>query len=155
MDPEPGDPEPGNPEPDATAPAEPEPAEPEPDGPGPDIEGDVSIPEVDAEAGNRGDDAAGGVVDEQEPPEGSDPLKFSKWMKRSATGAVMTGISIGLREALQTTKKEPAFMIEASGQPDDPDNPIQLHFDPDNPADTVAVIRQPTNKGDQTPPSGD
>jgi hypothetical protein len=94
--------------------------------------------------------------DEVEPPEGSDPLRFNKWMKRSATGAVLTGISLGLREALETTKKEPAFMIEASGRPEDPDNPIQLHFDPDNPADTVAVIRQPPTRPDQDqpPPAG-
>ena len=146
MDPEPGDPEPGDPES-----GDPKPGAEERDTTEPGTEAGASIPE----AGDGGDDAAGGVVDEQEPPEGSDPLKFSKWMKRSATGAVMTGISIGLREALQTTKKEPAFMIEASGQPDDPDNPIQLHFDPDNPADTVAVIRQPVDKGDNTPPPGD
>jgi hypothetical protein len=68
-------------------------------------------------------------------------------MKRSATGAIMTGISLGLREALQPAVKEPAFMIEASGQPEDPDNPIELHFDPDNPADTVAIIRQPSSDG--------
>ncbi len=76
-------------------------------------------------------------------------------MKRSATGAVLTGISLGLREALEPTKKEPAFMIEASGQPDDPDNPIQLHFDPDNPADTVAVIRQPKDKVEPATPPAD
>ncbi len=74
--------------------------------------------------------------------EGRDPLRFNRWMKRSATGAVMTGISLGLREALEPTKNEPALMIEASGQPDDPDHPIELHFDPDSPADTVAVIRR-------------
>ncbi len=82
-----------------------------------------------------------------DPTEGKDPLRFNRWMKRSATGAIMTGISIGLREALQPAAKEPAFMIEASGQPEDPDNPIDLHFDPDNPADTVAIIRQPSPDG--------
>ena len=55
----------------------------------------------------------------------------------------MTGISLGLREALKNKKNEPAFMIEAPGQPEDPDNPISLHFDPDSPADSVAVIRRP------------
>ena len=97
-------------------------------------------------------DEGAGVPDEVEPPAGSDPLRFNKWMKRSATGAVLTGISLGLREALEPTKKEPAFMIEASGRPEDPDNPIRLHFDPDNPADTVAVIRQPSTEPDQDQP---
>ena len=82
---------------------------------------------------------------EHEPPEGSDPLRFNSWMKRSATGAVLTGISLGLREALELKKNEPAIMIEASGEPEDPDNPIQLHFDPDDPRGTVAVIRMPSD----------
>jgi hypothetical protein len=79
------------------------------------------------------------------PAEGSDPLRFNKWMKRSATGAVLTGITMGLRQALEPTKKEPAFMVEASGQPEDPDNPIRLQFDPDSPEDTVAYIRRPAH----------
>jgi hypothetical protein len=72
-----------------------------------------------------------------------DPLRFNRWMKRSATGAVMTGIAVGLQQALELPKQEPAFVITASGQPDDPDKPIDLRFDPDSPADTVAVIRRP------------
>jgi hypothetical protein len=80
-----------------------------------------------------------------EPPECSDPLRFNTWMKRSATGAVLTGISLGLREALELRKNEPAIMIEASGEPEDPDNPIRLHFDPDDPRATVAVIRMPSD----------
>ncbi len=125
------------------------------DGAGPDDSGAVPDEGVVPDEGIVPD---GSVArpDEVEPPEGSDPLRFNKWMKRSATGAVLTGISLGLREALETTKKEPAFMIEASGRPEDPDNPIQLHFDPDNPADTVAVIRQPPTRPDQDqpPPAG-
>jgi hypothetical protein len=93
------------------------------------------------------------VVDnEHEIDDDKDPLRFNRWMKRSATGAVMTGISLGLREALENKKNQPALMIEASGQPDDPDHPIRLHFDPDSPADSVAVIRRPAEP-DDTPPS--
>jgi len=76
-------------------------------------------------------------------------------MKRSATGAVLTGISLGLREALEPKRNLPAFMIEASGEPEDPDNPIQLHFDPDSPEDTVAVIRRPADKVDPEHPPGE
>ncbi len=87
----------------------------------------------------------GDVVDPYEGSDpGKDPLRFSNWMKRSATGAVMTGIAVGLKEALQPQKKEVPFVIEARGEPDDPDKPIDLHFDPDSPADTVAIIRRPS-----------
>jgi hypothetical protein len=71
-----------------------------------------------------------------------EPLPFQKWVKRSATGAVLSGIAFGLQEALQPKRELPAFVMEAPGEPDDPDAPITLHFDPDDPK-TVAVIRDP------------
>lgn len=89
-------------------------------------------------------------------PEGEkDPLRFSNWMKRSTTGAVMTGIAMGLQQALEPQNREVPFVIEAKGEPDDPDRPIDLRFDPDSPADTVAVIRRPATAeppGSPAPP---
>jgi len=72
-----------------------------------------------------------------------DPLRFSNWMKRSATGAVLSGIALGLQHALEEKRELPAFVMEAPGEPEDPDAPIILHFDPDDPTNTVAVIRRP------------
>jgi hypothetical protein len=91
-----------------------------------------------------------------EHPDGRDPLRFNHWMKRSATGAVLTGIAIGLQQALETPKKQPAFVIVASDEPDGSDGPIDLRFDPDSPAGTVAIIRRSSDGGDPeapTPPS--
>jgi hypothetical protein len=95
-----------------------------------------------------GDDPNGDVA----PDAGKDPLRFNNWMKRSAAGAVMTGIAVGLQEALEPRRKEVPFVIEADGQPDDPDAPILLKFDPDSPADTVAIIRRPVTSDRQTTP---
>ncbi len=95
------------------------------------------------EVGADGNDANAEPGHDPEDGEVRDPLRFNNWMKRSATGAVMTGIAVGLQQALQLPRQEPAFVIEASGEPHDPNHPIDLHFDPDNPADTVAVIRRP------------
>jgi len=102
--------------------------------------------------GGQRDDAGDGRGDQPPDPDGGpagdgldqgrDPLRFNNWMKRSATGAVMTGIAVGLQKALELEKQQPAFVIEASDEPD-PDGPIQLKFDPDNPAATVAIIRRP------------
>jgi hypothetical protein len=72
-----------------------------------------------------------------------DPLRFHSWMKRSATGAVLSGIALGLQQALEPKRELPAFVMEAPGEPEDPDAPITLHFDPDDPTKTVAVIRTP------------
>jgi hypothetical protein len=101
-----------------------------------------------AESGAADGTEATGLPDDTTdgPDDGSevrDPLRFNNWMKRSATGAVMTGIAVGLQQALQLPRQEPAFVIEASGEPHDPNRAIDLHFDPDNPADTVAIIRRP------------
>ncbi len=100
-------------------------------------------------------DGAGGPDDGDGTVTGKDPLRFSNWMKRSATGAVMTGIAVGLKEALQSKTKEVPFVIEARGEPDDPDKPIDLRFDPDNPKDTVAIIRKPAGGAnpDAPPPT--
>jgi len=81
-----------------------------------------------------------------------DPLRFNRWMKRSASGAVLSGIALGLQQALEHKRETPAFVLEAPGEPEDPDAPITLHFDPDDPTKTVAVIRSP--RGDPEHPPG-
>ena len=78
---------------------------------------------------------------------GHDPLRFNRWMRSSATGGVLTGIALGLQHALEGRREQPAFVIEAPGEPEDPDAPITLHFDPDDPTKTVAIIRTPTVDG--------
>ena len=56
---------------------------------------------------------------------------------------MLSGIAFGLQEVLQPKRELPAFVMEAPGEPEDPDAPITLHFDPDDPTKTVAVIRDP------------
>lgn len=87
------------------------------------------------------------------PDEGTDPLRFSHWMKRTATGAVLTGIARGLHQALEPPRKESSMVTQARGEPEDPDGPIELRFDPDSPAGTVAVIRRPADGGDPEAPT--
>jgi len=82
-----------------------------------------------------------------------EPLPFQKWVKRSATGAVLSGIAFGLQEVLQPKRELPAFVMEAPGEPEDPDAPITLHFDPDDPTKTVAVIRDPARRRGRAPDS--
>ncbi len=89
--------------------------------------------------------APGDGTDEQDEddPGPHDPLRFNHWMKRSTAGAVLSGIALGLQQALEPKRELPAFVMEAPGEPEDPDAPITLHFDPDDPTKTVAVIRTP------------
>jgi hypothetical protein len=131
--------------------------------PGPDPLEDGAVHAVGPQAGgDPGGEVGGphdsaGTRDEEsavdwEPARGNDPLRFNNWMKRSASGAVMTGIALGLQHALETRMDKPAFVMEAPGEPDDPDAPIDLRFDPDNPANTVAIIRQPVSERPPDPP---
>ena len=105
---------------------------------GPDVYGQATVP-VD-------DDGA----------EAHDPLRFNNWMKRSTAGAVLSGIALGLQHALEPKRELPAFVMEAPGDPEDPDAPITLHFDPDDPTKTVAVIRpqRPAGNGDPSDGNG-
>lgn len=83
-----------------------------------------------------------------------DPLRFSQWVKRSATGAVLSGIALGLQQALDHPDNRPAIIHEASSEPDDPDAPLRLIFDPDSPERTVAIIRAPREGDDAGTPPG-
>jgi hypothetical protein len=95
------------------------------------------VDEVD-EADGDGD----GVDDAELPAEsGPDPLRFNRWMKRSTTGAVLTGVTLGLQQALEKRDQRPAFVIEAPGEPEDDEPLVRLQFDPDSPSKTVVVVR--------------
>jgi hypothetical protein len=112
-----------------------------------------SDPEADPPAVDDGDVGAEDPGREQGDGSlsGKDPLRFNNWMKRSATGAVITGIALGLHQALEPEKPAVPFVIEA-GEPDDPDGPIDLRFDPDSPSGTVAIIRRSvTDQGPDVP----
>ena len=113
-------------------------------GPGAGDEGEGEGPVVDP-----GGEPAGDGLDH-----GRDPLRFNNWMKRSATGALLSGIALGLQQALEPKRNLPAFVMEAPGEPEDPDAPITLHFDPDDPTKTVAVIRARPPTGDGQPSDG-
>ena len=92
-----------------------------------------------------GDDGADEAVAREaetvgEEAAGTSPTRFEK-VRRSSAGVIMTGIALGLQDALELPKQEPAFVIKAAGEPDGDQGPIDLQFDPDDPSNTVAVIR--------------
>jgi len=111
------------------------------------------------EATGDGDDLVGweddrsdrpGEIDQGDHDDGEagvgSPDRFTR-IRRSTAGMMMTGIAIGLQEALELPKKEPAFVIKASSDPEGPQGPIDLHFDPDDPTKTVAIIRSQSIDG--------
>ncbi|HLH28907.1 MAG TPA: hypothetical protein VKW77_08310 [Acidimicrobiales bacterium] len=100
--------------------------------------------------------AEGGPVPAQageaaEEETGPDPLRFHRWMTQSATGAVLTGVALGLKQALVRHEDRPAYVVDSPGEPADDAARLQLRFDPDDPTRTIAVVR--ADAASPTPPA--
>ena len=67
-------------------------------------------------------------------------FRFDRWRKTTASGVILTGIALGLRDALEHETERPAIVQPAPGGKPGLD-PFELHLDPDHPEYTVAVIR--------------
>jgi hypothetical protein len=114
---------------------------------GPDATGDATTDD------GATDDAAADAVEDDHAADdasaGADPLRFDRWRKRSATGAVLTGVALGLQQALDRPRQEPAIVVEAPGEPEDDGSPFVVHLDPDHPEGTVAIVRTPPPEPDR------
>lgn len=82
------------------------------------------------------------------------PSWLESWRRRSATGAVLTGIAFGVREALEPERDNPPIVAPAPGAPPGP-QPLELHLDEDRPEDAWAVVRPWLAKKPPAPPEGD
>ena len=61
--------------------------------------------------------------------------------RKTATGSVLAAGMLGLAEAIEgREKEEPAIVVDAGGEPVDPDLIVRL--DPDNPADSIIMVRK-------------
>jgi hypothetical protein len=68
------------------------------------------------------------------------PRRVETWRRRSATGALLTGFALGLREVLEPERDEPAIMLETSGTPPK-DLPVEADLDDAPPRRSVVRIR--------------
>src|SRR5207237_8058705 len=62
------------------------------------------------------------------------------WRRRSALGAVLSGIALGRKEALEREKEEPAVIVQVSGDPIG-ERPVEAQLDDRTPKDSVVTIR--------------
>jgi hypothetical protein len=69
--------------------------------------------------GTVGPDDAHVLPDEVEYTGGGSalPPAVERWRRRSATGAMLTGFAMGLREVIEPEHREPAIVLETSGAP--------------------------------------
>ena len=67
--------------------------------------------------------------------------------RKTATGSVLAAGMLGLGQIFENVEKEePAVVVDADGDPFDPDLIVRL--DPDNPADSIVMIRRPPETSD-------
>jgi hypothetical protein len=95
-------------------------------------------------------DQEGGVFDEL-PPEIEYPLRpgekveglpsrMEGWRRRSAAGAIFTGLALGMREVLEPDRNEPGIVMETSGVPPK-DLPVEADIEQVPPRQSVVKIR--------------
>jgi hypothetical protein len=100
-----------------------------------------------------------GVIEPSEQPEASPEAsdaelpvgRLDGWRRRSAIGALATGIALGLKEIFQPTNIEPVITAEAPGEPPDDETRLRVILDPDDPTKSVAYL--PRAKGAADPRS--
>ena len=62
--------------------------------------------------------------------------------RKSATGSVLAAGMLGLGQIFENREKEePAVVVDAGGDAFDPE--LLIRLDPDNPADSIVMIRRP------------
>ncbi|MDQ1426651.1 MAG: hypothetical protein QOK39_127 [Acidimicrobiaceae bacterium] len=81
------------------------------------------------------------------------PPRMESWRRRSVAGAVLTGIGLGLREALEPRREEPSIVVVTSGDPPT-DLPVEADLTGFVPSAHVVKIRPwLMEKGDGAPAS--
>lgn len=63
------------------------------------------------------------------------------WQQRTAAGAVLTAMTLGVRDAVDHRDDDVAIVQEIDLPPFDPDAPVELHVERGGPGDSWVVIR--------------
>ena len=91
----------------------------------------------------------------EEDPQDATPLqRFDGWRRRSAVGAIATGVALGLKGIFQPTNIEPVITAEAPGDPPDANERLRVTLDPDDPTKSVAIIPRAQGREASTDQSG-
>lgn len=69
----------------------------------------------------------------------------SQWRRRSALGAVLTGMALGFQEVFDP-EEERSIVIEVDADGEPLDLPIQIFLDPDSPAGSLCIVHVSDNR---------
>lgn len=67
--------------------------------------------------------------------------RVSQWRRRSALGAVLTGLALGLKEVFEP-EDERSIVIEVGDDGLPTDLPVHLFLDPDSPAGSLCIVHR-------------
>lgn len=91
-----------------------------------------------------GDDELAAI--EAGPRRSDEPVtKVSQWRRRSALGAVLTGMALGLQEVFDP-EEERSIVIEVDADGEPLDLPVQMFLDPDSPAGSLCIVHASDNR---------
>lgn len=69
------------------------------------------------------------------------PDKLERWRVRSATGSVLTAVAFGLQQVFEPERKEPAIVMETSGDPPR-DLPVEAQLEQLGPRQSSVKVRR-------------
>ncbi len=72
---------------------------------------------------------------------------LKRWSLRSAAGAMLSGLGYTLRDILKAKQDKPVIAEVDPAGPGGPDDPLELHLDPDYPAMSWAIVRRHARSG--------
>lgn len=81
------------------------------------------------------------MLEKETPRETGLSDRMERWRQRSATGAVATAFALGLQAALETERKEPAIIMETSGEPPT-DLPVEAQLEQLGPRQSTVKVRR-------------
>lgn len=82
------------------------------------------------------------AIEEFKAREAAEPVTgVTGWRKRSAIGAVLTGMALGLREVFEP-EDERSIVIEVDADGEPLDLPVDLFLDPDSPAGSLCIVHR-------------
>jgi hypothetical protein len=80
-------------------------------------------------------------LEADEPRRNALPRRLESWRTRSATGAVISAMAMGLQQVFAPQREKPAIIAEAPSDPYDDDDPIVVEYVADDASGTTVILR--------------
>jgi len=80
------------------------------------------------------------ILENEAPRRTGLPDSVERWRQRSATGAVLTAFAFGLQSVFEAEKKEPAIIMQTSGEPP-MDLPVEAQLEQLGPRQSTVSVR--------------